>query len=127
MVLPAKAEQDTRFAVYGYTHHFVGDGHNDHHPMIQIEHRRRWVGGVFLNSARNWSWYGAVRYQADSGVRPFVEVGAATGYGAPLVRSVRLGIEINSHVDLMIMPGFADKHSFNITDPMSVIAVVLKL
>lgn len=124
---PVLAEPDTRYAVYGLTHHLTGDGHNDHHPMIQIEHRRRWVGGVYLNSASRWSWYGAARLQSDLTGRPFLEIGGVTGYGAPVVRSLRIGAEINRHLDVLFMPGFAHTHSFRITDPVSVIALVVKI
>lgn len=118
---------DLRVGVYAYTQHLTPGGYNDHHPMLQLEYQRRWVGGVFLNSASRWSWYAAYRMQSDQPWRPFVEAGAATGYGPPVVRSLRIGIELHNNMDLLFMPGFVDQHTWRINEAASVVAIVLKL
>lgn len=117
--------KDIRVGIYAFTHHFASGEYNDHHPMIQLEHRQGWIGGVYLNSASRWSWYGGYRKYMPNH-RLFVELGAATGYDATLSRSIRLGIEINRHFDFLIMPGFRDPYSWTIDQPISVTAIVVK-
>jgi hypothetical protein len=117
---------DMRLGVYAITHHFAPGEYRDHHPMIQIEHRQTWIGGVFLNSASRWSWYGGYRKYLP-GQQVFAELGAATGYGSMLSRSVRVGIKVNNNIDFLILPGFRDPYGWQINQPLAVAAVVIKL
>lgn len=124
-ILPAEA--DTRFSVFAVTNHVAASHMNDLHPMLQIEYDRRWVGGVFLNSHSDASFYLARRWQAKhSPGRPFVEIGAVTGYSRPVLRSLRVGWEINDHLDFVIMPEFRGDSVYQITQPVSVLGVILK-
>lgn len=94
--------------------------------MLQLEYQRRWIGGIYLNSVGRWSWYGAYRMTEPWSDRMFVEVGAVTGYGPHVVRSIRFGLELNKHLDVVALPGFAHARSLKISTPVSVLAIIVK-
>lgn len=118
---------DTRFSVFAITNHVNTSHVNDIHPMLQIEYDRRWVGGVYLNSHNDASFYFARRLQSKiQPFRPFVEIGAVTGYSRPLMRSLRIGVEINNHLDFVIMPEFDGDSLYRVRQPVGVLGLILK-
>jgi len=117
---------DIRVAVYAVTHHVSPGNYREHHPMLQVEYQQRLIGGVFLNSASRWSAYAGYRVMDPWWNRAYLEIGTVSGYAPGLIRSVRFGTELNKHMDLVIMPGFVDHYSWQITRPISVVATIIK-
>ena len=118
-------ESNLRISYYAYTQHLTVKNQNDSHPMIQLEFDRKYVIGGFVNSGNKWSWYVARRWQAESGLKPYVELGAMSGYiPNRLIKSIRYGIEINPNIDLVVLPAIVD--TYKIQNPAAVVGIVLK-
>lgn len=117
----------TRLSVFAVTNHIGKSGMNDWHPMLQIELDRTWTTGVFVNSHSDLSVYVARRFQSTvMKSRPFVEIGAVSGYSNSMVRSIRIGLELHDNLDFVIMPGFQSLYSWQIDNPISVIGIIVK-